>query len=146
MCLSNWWFIEPCGKYICDFLIMGTFIDYIPFLKLCLWILDVLAFWGDIIGKVVPILLWSLKKGCSIAAFTVILFDGSRCIIWVKRSTASGGKLLSHSSLSFSFPLTYHFGKDTFISGSSSEPCQLLSLGVPRTLKILKSWPISLSP
>ena len=89
----------------------------------------------------------SLKKGWFIADFNVILFDGSNYIIYVRRSIAS----ISFSKFElnytkFSFPFTFHLGKEIFISGINSDPYHDWSLGVPRTLNILKIYPISLSP
>ena len=89
----------------------------------------------------------SLKNGCAKAPFTLILFDGSSCIIWVMRSRASGSLWkLVHNFTRFSFPFTFHLGYVIFISGRSGDPYHNSSFGVPRHLKILNIWPISLSP
>ena len=62
-----------------------------------------------------------LKKGCSVAALIVILFDGSSYSIYVNRSIASGWFLSygEHCFIRFSLPFTFHFGKVIFISGRS---------------------------
>jgi hypothetical protein len=95
------------------------------------------TFMGEL-GDIVK--LQSLKKGCCIAPFRVMRFDGSRHIIYVMRSMASGEPLkLVHYSINFSLPSTLNLGKVAFISGRLTEFYQRLSFGVPKTLKILNN-------
>ena len=92
-------------------------------------------------------LLYSLKNGCCIAPLTVILLEGSKCIIYVNKSIASGiCEKFGESFTKFSFPFTLHLGKDGFISGKLSLPYHSALTGVPNALNILNSYPISLSP
>ena len=74
----------------------------------------------------------SWKKGCSRAPLTVTRLEGSSYSIYVKRSIASfySANLLA-AIISFSFPLTFHFGKFTPKKGKSLLPYQIYSLGVP---------------
>ena len=126
----------------------GNFIFYFESFSAFDLFLLYLCFVGLIYGKTVNYeLLYSLKNGCCIAPLTVILLDGSRCIIYVNRSMASGIWAKAWESFTkFSFPFTLHLGKVGFISGKFSLPCQSALTGVPRVLNILNSYPISLSP
>ena len=82
------------------------------------------------------------KYGWNSAILALILLLGSSATSPSRRSISN----------SFSFGVCYNIGvilnlgNADFISDNFKASGQLFSLGVPRTLKILKIWSISLSP